>query len=154
VNAGSVSRFLVASELSRASFIAQVVARGLEPQTIQLDEAADMRMKSIAFHAAFLAVLIDGIAVSPAAIAQESRGTMEQQMACTPDVWRLCSDQIPDANRIVACLRANTPSLSDACRAVFDTSNRVAPPPSRGRRPPPAAAPPVQPPPRNDDWFR
>jgi hypothetical protein len=79
---------------------------------------------------------------------------MEQQMACTPDVWRLCSDQIPDANRIVACLRANTPSLSDACRAVFDTSNRVAPPPSRGRRPPPVAAPPVQPPPRNDDWFR
>ena len=111
-------------------------------------------MKSIAFPTAFVAALIGGIAVLPAARTEESRGTMEQQMACTPDVWRLCSDQIPDANRIVACLRANTPSLSDACRAVFETSNRVAPPPSRGRRPPPAAAPPVQPPPRNDDWFR
>ena len=30
------------------------------------------------------------------ASSQEYRGTWEQQMACTPDVWRLCSDQIPD----------------------------------------------------------
>jgi hypothetical protein len=25
-------------------------------------------------------------------------------MACTPDVWRLCGAQIPDVDRIVACL--------------------------------------------------
>lgn len=59
---------------------------------------------------------------------------MEQQMACTPDVWRLCFDQIPDVNRITACLRQNTPQLSDACRAVFE-SNDSAPDQtaSRGR---------------------
>jgi hypothetical protein len=114
-------------------------------------EASNMRMKSIVF---FVAALAAGILVpAVAASAEEHRGTMEQQMACTPDVWRLCSDQIPDADRIVACLRANTPQLSDGCRAVFDTSNRVDQPPSRSRRPPPAA-PPVQPPPRIDDWFR
>ena len=37
-----------------------------------------------------------GLAAQSAASAQENRGTWEQQMACTPDVWRLCSDQIPD----------------------------------------------------------
>ena len=47
---------------------------------------------------------------------------MEQQMACTPDVFRLCGAQIPDVNRIVACLQQNTPQLSGPCRAVFDLS--------------------------------
>lgn len=49
-----------------------------------------------------------GLAAQGAVFAQEYRGTEQQQMACTPDVWRLCSSQIPDVNRIVACLRANT----------------------------------------------
>ena len=110
-----------------------------------------MRIKSIVL---FFAALAAGAAASPAARAEEYRGTMEQQMACTPDVWRLCSDQIPDVNRIVACLQRNTPQLSDGCRAVFDTSNRMDQPPSRARRPPPGAYPPVQPPPQGDDWFR
>ena len=61
-----------------------------------------------------------GIAVQNPAVAQENRGTMEQQMACTPDVFRLCGDQIPDVNRIVACLRQNTSQLSRPCRAVFE----------------------------------
>ncbi len=47
---------------------------------------------------------------------------MEQQMACTPDVFRLCGAQIPDVNRIVACLQQNTPQLSGPCRAVFNSS--------------------------------
>lgn len=69
-----------------------------------------------------LAVAIAGIGAAIPASAQEYRGTWEQQMACTPDVWRLCGDQIPDVNRIVACLRQNTPQLSRDCRAVFETS--------------------------------
>jgi hypothetical protein len=69
-------------------------------------EATDMRMKSIVFFVAALALGI--IAPGAAASAEEYRGTMDEQMACTPDVWRLCSDQIPDVNRIVACLRQNT----------------------------------------------
>ena len=105
-------------------------------------------MKSVVL---FLAALAGGIVIQSNARTEQYRGTMEQQVACTPDVWRLCSDQIPDVNRIVACLRANTPSLSDACRAVFDTSNRVDQPPSRGRRPLPPGAPPVQRPPPDDD---
>ena len=69
-----------------------------------------------------LAVVIGGTGVIAPASAQENRGTWEQQMACTPDVWRLCGDAVPDVSRIVACLRQNTPQLSSNCRAVFETS--------------------------------
>jgi hypothetical protein len=63
-----------------------------------------------------------GIAVQTPAFSDEYRGTLEQQMACTPDVFRLCGAAIPDVNRIVACLRQNTPQLSGPCHAVFDSS--------------------------------
>lgn len=66
-----------------------------------------------------------GIALQSAAQAQEYRGTLQQQLACTGDVLSLCGDQIPDTNRIVACLRQNTPQLSDGCRAVFESNASV-----------------------------
>jgi hypothetical protein len=64
-------------------------------------------------------------AAQNSAFSEENRGTLEQQLACTPDVFRLCGEQIPDANRIVACLRQNTPQLSGACRAVFESNASV-----------------------------
>ena len=67
------------------------------------------------------AIAVGATGVVVPASAQEYRGTWEQQMACTPDVWRLCSDQVPDVSRIVACLRQNTPQLSNNCRAVFES---------------------------------
>ena len=69
-----------------------------------------------------LAIAIGAASTMAPASSQEYRGTWEQQMACTPDVWRLCSDQVPDVSRIVACLRQNTPQLSNNCRAVFETN--------------------------------
>ena len=90
-----------------------------------------MRIGQIALG---LALSIGGIVAHSAAYAEEYRGTWEQQMACTPDVWRLCSSQIPDVDRIVACLQQNTPQLSDGCRAVFAFNNQV---PPRQQRPAP-----------------
>lgn len=85
--------------------------------------------------------VIAGIGSAIPASAQEYRGTWEQQMACTPDVWRLCGDQIPDVSRIVACLRQNTPQLSGNCRAVFESSaeqqQAYRAPPPRGAQPAP-----------------
>jgi hypothetical protein len=69
-----------------------------------------------------LAIAIGATGVIAPASSQEYRGTWEQQMACTPDVWRLCGDRVPDVGRIVACLRDNTPQLSSGCRAVFESS--------------------------------
>ena len=114
-----------------------------------------MRAERIALGAA---LVIGGIVAQGAAFAQENRGTMEQQMACTPDVWRLCSDQIPDVGRIPACLRENTPQLSSGCRAVFQSNNQMQQPVPRGRAVPPprynnAPMPPpqAQPRPYDDD---
>jgi hypothetical protein len=42
-----------------------------------------------------------------------------QRTACTPDVFRLCGQFIPDVDGIVGCLRLQRPNLSPACRAVF-----------------------------------
>jgi hypothetical protein len=73
-------------------------------------------------HRIFLGLAISmvaGITLQSSALSQEYRGTWEQQMACTPDVWRLCGAQVPDVGRIVACLRRNTEQLSRPCRAVF-----------------------------------
>jgi len=80
------------------------------------------------------------LAAQGPAFSEEYRGTWEQQMACTPDVWRLCSDQIPDVGRIVGCLRQNTPQLSNNCRAVFE-SNASAQPQAAPRVPPQPMAP-------------
>lgn len=78
------------------------------------------------------AIVVSMTAVIAPASSQEYRGTWEQQMACTPDVWRLCSDQVPDVGRITACLRQNTPQLSNNCRAVFESqANAQQPPPAR-----------------------
>jgi hypothetical protein len=84
-----------------------------------------------------LVLPLGGLLMPSAASAEPYKGTWEQQMACTPDVWRLCGSAIPDVDRIVACLRQNTPSLSDGCRAVFDSNNSMdqqpVPPAPRGR---------------------
>lgn len=56
--------------------------------------------------------------VSSSAGAQQ--GTPEQRKACTPDVYRLCAGEIPNARAITACLRRQRASLSPACAAVFE----------------------------------
>lgn len=95
--------------------------------------------------------------------ADEYRGTVAQQMACTPDVFRLCSSDIPDVDRIVQCLRRNMQQLSTACHAVFDANASMPPadrpqapaPPARGPKghvtPSPSARPPAAPPPSNEE---
>ena len=110
-------------------------------------------MRAHRFMLGFIPGILLTVGSVQAAFAEEYRGTMEQQMACTPDVWRLCGDQIPDVNRIVACLQRNTPNLSSGCRAVFESNNSVPPPqaapPPRGRVAPPPAR--IAPPPRPSD---
>jgi hypothetical protein len=48
------------------------------------------------------------------------QGTPEQRKACTPDVYRLCAGEIPNARAITACLRRQKANLSPACAAVFE----------------------------------
>lgn len=48
-----------------------------------------------------------------------SQGTAQQRAVCTPDVFRLCSEFIPDPDRITACLVSRQQELSDGCASVF-----------------------------------
>ena len=60
------------------------------------------------------------------ALAQENRGTEEQRVACTPEVLRLCSWEIPNVDRIFACLRREKSQLSAGCRQVLKIETRAA----------------------------
>ena len=43
----------------------------------------------------------------------------DQRRLCTGDVFRLCSSEIPDVERITACMHRQRASLSEGCRRVF-----------------------------------
>lgn len=58
--------------------------------------------------------------------AQAFEVTEAQREACTPDAFRLCSAEIPDADRVAACMKANVRHLSAACRAAFGPAGAVA----------------------------
>jgi len=45
--------------------------------------------------------------------------TDEQQQACSADAFRLCSADIPDVDRITACMIRNKSQLTPGCRAFF-----------------------------------
>ena len=46
--------------------------------------------------------------------------TDEQQQMCTGDAFRLCGSEIPDVDRVTACMVRQRAQLSDGCKAVFD----------------------------------
>jgi hypothetical protein len=47
-------------------------------------------------------------------------GTADERAACTPDVFRLCSSEIPNVSAIIACLKKEKAKLSPGCRAAFN----------------------------------
>jgi hypothetical protein len=116
-----------------ASFLLKPAARhGTSAQLKLKKEGSDMRVCPVALNLAI--AIVSGIAAQNPAVAEEYRGTLAQQLACTPDVFRLCGDQIPDTNRIVACLRQNTAQLSSDCRSVFESNASASPEAAPGRR--------------------
>jgi hypothetical protein len=66
--------------------------------------------------------LVTGLALSSYATTSFALGTAEQRIACTPDVFRLCSSEIPNVDSIIACMMAKKASLSPACRVAIDTA--------------------------------
>jgi len=54
--------------------------------------------------------------------------TLEQQEMCMGDAMRLCSSEIPNVDRITACMERQRDSLSQRCRAVFETDTPAATP--------------------------
>ena len=44
----------------------------------------------------------------------------EIRAACTPDVYRVCSDAIPSLSKITSCMVARRAQLSAPCRTLLD----------------------------------
>ena len=47
------------------------------------------------------------------------QGTLEQRIACTPDMFKLCKSEIPNVSKIFSCMDPQKESPSPACNAVF-----------------------------------
>jgi hypothetical protein len=52
--------------------------------------------------------------------------TYEQQQACMGDAFRLCSGEIPDIERVKACMVSRVSELSPGCRAQFRSQSSEA----------------------------
>lgn len=52
--------------------------------------------------------------------------TAEQQQACTNDAFRLCSSEIPDVDRVTACMLQHKSELTPECRVQFGPEPREA----------------------------
>ncbi|MEI9924629.1 MAG: hypothetical protein WDN50_14840 [Bradyrhizobium sp.] len=52
--------------------------------------------------------------------------TLEQQEMCTGDAMRLCAADIPNVDRITACMERQRDALSERCRAVFEVDTPAA----------------------------
>jgi hypothetical protein len=62
-------------------------------------------------------------ATSMAMLSSAARAyTPEEEQACTGDAFRLCSSEIPDVNRVTACMVRLRSQLSPGCRAFFRDS--------------------------------
>jgi len=44
---------------------------------------------------------------------------------CTPDVMRLCSEFVPDADRIVMCLKKKRAQLSPSCKTALQPRGKA-----------------------------
>jgi hypothetical protein len=60
-------------------------------------------------------------------------GTAEQEQACFEDAMKFCGSEIPDVQRITACMVRNIQKLSPRCRAQFGGQPVVGSEPVRPR---------------------
>jgi hypothetical protein len=52
--------------------------------------------------------------------------SLEAQLRCSGDATRLCSSQIPDVEKITACMKQQRELLSAGCRAVMERDEAAA----------------------------
>ena len=72
-----------------------------------------------------LAITLLSASLSSAALAQQQRGTPEEQKACTRDVQKFCRPVIDQGDfTILACLKENRSKISPACDQVLKTHNQ------------------------------
>jgi hypothetical protein len=78
----------------------------------------------VGLRAASLLAAMVIAAMTMAAIVPAEAYTPEQQQACTDDAFRVCGSEIPDVDRVTACMVRNKAQLSPPCRAQFGPDPR------------------------------
>jgi hypothetical protein len=86
-----------------------------------MNNAGQRKFFFIQSTAAAAALGLVWLAAAAPASAFTPQATPEQQQACTPDAERLCSEFIPDAGKVAACMSRKRSQLSPVCRAAFTT---------------------------------
>jgi hypothetical protein len=74
-------------------------------------------------HALLLAGLA-GLLLLASAAPLAAQGTPQQRAACEDEARWLCSNYIPDADAITACMVRNRHLLSPRCRAALGTGKK------------------------------
>ena len=86
-------------------------------QGTSVKTSSNLRARSLLCAAAgVLTILLVAAGAKPAA-AQAS----DAADRCTPDVMRLCNEFIPDADRIVSCLKAKRRQLTPSCLSALQS---------------------------------
>jgi hypothetical protein len=91
-----------------------------------------MTMRSRKFQLGLM--LATAFSVSMWSAASEAY-TPEQEQACSGDALRLCSADVPDVDRITACMVRNKSQLSPGCRVFFRPEPELAATPVSAGRP-------------------
>lgn len=66
--------------------------------------------------------IVGALVLAPLMLASASaaqQGTPEQRRACRKDAMTFCRKEVPNVQRITACMERNLRKLSPACRAQF-----------------------------------
>jgi hypothetical protein len=66
--------------------------------------------------------LLVATAMTFAMVSAANAYTAEDEAMCTNDAFRVCSSEIPDVQRVTACMVRNKSQLSAGCRAVMDAN--------------------------------
>jgi len=64
-------------------------------------------------------ILAPVLMLAPLAASAQDQGTSDERQACEPDVNRLCSQFIPDRDKIILCLNQKVRELNPSCRSVI-----------------------------------
>ena len=69
-----------------------------------------------------LAITLSSLALSTSALAQGmSRGSPEEQRACSRDAQRFCRKDLGNDGAVQNCLQMKRASLSSSCKKVFES---------------------------------
>ena len=72
------------------------------------------------FHHTSRIALLFAIACAATALSARPTLASEAQQMCTGDAMRLCGHEVPNVQRITACMVKQRANLSPGCRAVME----------------------------------